>query len=847
MYSLYRTLSVRYHRRRASRAALVIISIALGVATLVSTQSLNRCMEAAARAAAAPAAGAADLTVGNGEAGVRRALAVDLRAVPGLRTIVPLLVERVQLSDLDNRLALLLGVERPDTSDTQADLFGVSFQITNLLALGSAYPVLVGESLNAELPPGPVRIRTNGQNAELARLGTVRLTGPAAEFGKNLLVLDIDRAANLLGRPETVSRIDLFLKSDADPVAVRRAVEQVVAGRALVQTPEASVQSVSDVIAGVQVGFALCGAGALVVGLFLVYNALAVSVAERRHDIGVLRSIGATRGQVAALFAGEAFMLGLIGALAGLPLGIGFARLALGPMQQVLSEVFLAVEASAVPWNAGILFIALAAGVVTALVAALVPALQAAADAPADAVRRTPAGSARLFRRLHGLTSLVLILAGIAVAFGRAALPPRVGSYGGVVLMLVGGVLAAPLFTALGAKLIRPLTWLVPGVGARLAVDNLLRSPGRTGFVAAALAAGVGMSVQIAGVAASNERPVLAWIDQSMTADLFVLGGDTASATSSQMAIDPNVADDLRRLPDIREVVPVRFRRPTYRGTIILVIGFDARRFHAANRDRPDYPGLDLFPRLTDPGTAIVSENFAALHGISPGDTVTLQGANGPNELRVVGSIPDYSWNRGTVFIDRSTLKRVFDDDRVDICDVFLDAVPRAAAIGTQKVQEFASHHSLAVATRADLRGYIADVIHRLYALVQVQQLVVGVVAALGVVTALLISVLQRRRELGLLRAVGATRAQVLRSVLAEAALMGLFGTLFGLALGVPIEWYMIRVVIWEEGGFLFPLVVPWFAALGVAALSMTLATLAGVGPALQAMRLNIAEAVTVE
>jgi putative ABC transport system permease protein len=151
------------------------------------------------------------------------------------------------------------------------------------------------------------------------------------------------------------------------------------------------------------------------------------------------------------------------------------------------------------------------------------------------------------------------------------------------------------------------------------------------------------------------------------------------------------------------------------------------------------------------------------------------------------------------------------------------------------------------MATRADLRDYITGVIRRLYALVQVQQLVVGIVAGLGVVTALLISVLQRRRELGLLRAVGATRAQVLRSVLAEAGLMGFFGTLFGLALGIPIEWYMVRVVIWEEAGFLFPIVIPWLPAFGIAVLSLALATLAGLGPAVHAVRLNIAEAVTVE
>src|SRR3954471_13602177 len=114
MLSLYRTLSARYHRRRAGRAALVVASIALGVTTLVSTQALNRSMAAAARQAVAPVGGAADLSLSNGTSGAPRALAADVRAVPGLRAVVPLVAERVVLTDLDGRLALLLGVERPD-------------------------------------------------------------------------------------------------------------------------------------------------------------------------------------------------------------------------------------------------------------------------------------------------------------------------------------------------------------------------------------------------------------------------------------------------------------------------------------------------------------------------------------------------------------------------------------------------------------------------------------------------------------------------------------------------------------------------------------------------------------
>ena len=147
-------------------------------------------------------------------------------------------------------------------------------------------------------------------------------------------------------------------------------------------------------LSGLKIGFALCGAGALVVGLFLVYNTLAVSVAERRHDIGILRSLGATRDQIGRLFLGEAVLLGLLGNMLGIPLGLGLARLAAGPLQQVLSDIFLPIDVQRLEVSVGTLLAAVAAGVIMPLLAGLAPALQAAAEDPADTLRRVPPSAA---------------------------------------------------------------------------------------------------------------------------------------------------------------------------------------------------------------------------------------------------------------------------------------------------------------------------------------------------------------------------------------------------------------------------------------------------------------------
>src|SRR5262249_51952114 len=142
---------------------------------------------------------------------------------------------------------------------------------------------------------------------------------------------------------------------------------------------------------------------------------------------------------------------------------------------------------------------------------------------------------------------------------------------------------------------------------------------------------------------------------------------------------------------------------------------------------------------------------------------------------------------------------------------------------------------------------FLSDLINRIYLLAYLQQVVVGVVAALGVVTALLISVLQRKRELGLLLAIGVTPGQVLRSVLAEALLLGLFGTALGILIGLPVEVYVLKVVLVEESGFVFDVLFPWREALGIAAASVLTATVAGLLPAWRAIQTRIPDALQYE
>jgi putative ABC transport system permease protein len=257
-------------------------------------------------------------------------------------------------------------------------------------------------------------------------------------------------------------------------------------------------------------------------------------------------------------------------------------------------------------------------------------------------------------------------------------------------------------------------------------------------------------------------------------------------------------------------------------------------------------PHLHLFPELTEPNTCLISENFATLYKVKAGDMIELHGPNGLVPLRVLGAVQEYSWSRGAILVDRNFYAQAFNDPMIDTVHVFLHQDEHESE-AWNRVKAFTDSQALIIVTKDDFNKMVTRFIRRIYALAYMQQIAVGAVAALGVVTALLISVLQRRRELGLLRAVGATQGQVLNTVLAEATLMGIIGTLLGVLAGVPLEWYLLRVVIYEESGFMFPVTFPWQETAILSAAAIGTATLAGLVPALHAVRLRIVEAIAYE
>ncbi len=841
----------------AGFALLIVASIALGVATLVATRTLNNTMANAVVASSNPLAGLVDFIAVNGDLTIGRDLAREVAAVPGVQSVQAWIWNNARLKIGDERRSVLIvGVDLAQAQQLAGGADDITLSKGTEIAFGLAKlagkrAAVVGKELADALPAGTkvIELERNRNPYPAQVAGSVAASGNWAMLSGNVVILDQDDAAEVLGYPKgQVNRLDVLLKQGADPPTVRAAIEQVLAGRAHVKTPAEQNQAIGSAMNSFRAGFTLCGVAALVVGMFLVYNALSVTVAERRHEIGILLAVGATRRQVLVLFAGEAALLGLAGALAGIPLGLGLALLGLEPMRGILNNVFANLSVRRPNVSLELILSALAAGIITTVAASLVPAIQASRENPADAVRRVPkAATSRHLVFLFAAT-LTLLIGGILLTVLRDRLPRQWGTFGGLSLVLVAALVASPLCATLAASALRPVARRYFPIAWRLAAENLLQSPGRTGMVIGALAAGVALVMQTAGVIRSNRASLREWIEESIAADVVITAGSALGSGGHGEPMDAEVADALRSLPEVEAVMELRSPKVEFRGDTVLLLALDAGL--AARMHEARIPGggeVALFRRLdAAPDGALVSENFAARYGVGPGDTITLPSQSGPVTLRVAGTIVDYSWNLGTLYVNRRDYLAHWHDSRADMVDVYvkpgytprevkekiaarfgaLRPVPRNAGRVDRPDRPYHRarlRHRVRPADRGDAGGGA----RRDHVAVDL-----GPAAPPGN---------------GPVARIGARQTQVIHSVLAEACLMGVLGTALGILFGIPLEWFVLKVVIFEESGFLFPVYIPWDGALLIAAAALTTATLAGLGPAIYAVRQRIPEAIAYE
>jgi putative ABC transport system permease protein len=846
---LFYRLMVRPLLREPVRTSLTILAIALGVAVVLAIDLAGVAATGSFHSSMETLAGDNDLEV-RASGGVPENVVGTLATLPYSIRVSPRIEDYTVIAETKRSLPLIgldLVAEGSTYVQKDSENGGVS-QIESgsenvLEHLGDADSIWVGSSAGYKRGDH-VELLINDQ----VRKYTVRGIYPDSNGNESAIVMDLAAAQQALSRYGRVDRILLKMPEMPSLDDWQQRLRGVLPAGVEIRPQGTGTNEDRRMLAAFRWNLRLLSYISLVVGAFLIYNTISVSVVRRRAEIGIVRALGAGRGVILSAFVGEAASLGLTGALIGIPLGRFMATGAVRLMAATVESLYVSSRPGTIELNVFSVFLALAIGVGVAVASAYSPAREASEVSPVEAMAR---GRREYNVRMHKGRDLLFALV-LGLAAGAASRAPAVAGkpllgYLAAILLVAVSALAMPAFvdalTSVSSKLLGKFF----GVEALLASRSLAASLRRTSVLVGALSTAIAMMTAVGIMVGSFRQSVVLWMSDQLPAD-FYLRPAGFPAADRHPTISLGLAEGIARLPGVVAVERLRAYEIRYQGMPATLASadlsvLDVIRWYPHSEFLSGRARQQVLPELRHSNSVVVSEPFSYKHHVKAGDFITLSLGETQASFRVDDVYYDYSSERGSILMDRDTMLRYLPDPAPSNLAIYLspDAQP---AIVRAEIEKATAGHRVLMFSNRDLRAEAIRIFDRTFAITYALEAVAVIVAVMGIAGALLALVIDRRRELGLLRFLGAASGQVRKVVLVEAGLLGLLANLAGMALGFALSLILIFVI--NKQSFGWTIRFHWPAGILLGALTVVYAAtvLAGLYPAQVAVRLNPLEVV---
>lgn len=841
-------------REHPLRTALTIAGVLLGVAAVVAVALVSRSLTHSIASTIDDIAGKTDWQVSAGPAGLDEGLLDAVRAVPGVYKITPVIKETVPIATagmaparaaaLHNQQLVVLGIHflgddehfrtyrSSELDEIKRDPLVFLNSPTNLL-LSEGFAQKHGYKLRDTIP-----LLTPAGRKDFTIWGFLRDERLGRAMGGTLAVMYYQAAQVAFERGTLVDQLDVAVQKGEDHEAVRGRILKALGPGYEVERPERRTERVGRLLKGFNLLLGMGSALSLAVGLFLIFNTVFISIAQRKKEIGVLRALGMTRRQLLLLFVAEGALLGTVGSALGVVTGLQMARGLLRVVSRAVSEIYLQVHPEQVVVDRPLLLLCLIGGVVGTVLSSLWPAQQATHAQPVHALRSaattlTGEESSAGHRRALDLAAALLLLCSAPLCF----LPPVRGvplfGYAAVLCVMTATVLLVPRALLLVRALLRPAVERLFGVEGQLANENLVRDLGRSSISTAALTIAVAMVTSFAVMLKSFEDSILRWVDQTVPADLFITSANPFASAAKNVHITDEMYPFLTGLPGVQAVDRVRIIDLSFRDAQVKLLSLDWK----VNLRHARLTYLSGTPKAADAalsaGTGVlISESLAQRFSYHTGDHLQLSAPGGMHDFLIAAVVVDYTSDQGLIVVDRALCSRVWRDSKVDTYKLYLAPGTSSDAVRGAVNAAYGERFTLYILSNAQFKDELRALLRQAFGLVDALQLVALLIAVLGVINTMLASVLDRAREIGVLRAVGGQRRQVHRMIICEAGLMGLAGCAAGVAAGMLVGGILLYVINTVNTGWLWPYSVPILALLKMTATVVVAAALAGWYPA---------------
>ncbi len=769
---------LRYLPRRLSLSLLQLFGVACGVAAVVG-------MSLSARTALTSFANAVEFLRGKATHSLQRpagpideSLLSKLARDPAVEWFSPVIDRRLRLTN--GELVRLLGIDpfldrtiRPEIARAPSSQRDRSNPEEALSFLLDDRVILVDQDLAKELK------LAGGKNIETNK-GTLKVAGTFPNpSGEPLMLMDLSHAQEHYGLIGYLDRIDLILSNEADFRS--RWKEGFV-----LQSSRQRSETFSSMLGAFRLNLEALSLLALFVGVFLIYNTAMFAVVTRRKDTGILRSLGARRYEIVAAFLSEILILGVIGGGLGGLLGYFLTRFLTGLIGDTISSLYFFLRPAPPAWSIWVLVTGVILGCGASILGGAVPLGEIVRADPVKTLsgRAVSRESARKARA----TALVgmLILGSSFILF----LLPNAHVYVGFAGVF-GFLLGVSLLTGVILVYISPaLKWVLYRLGklpGKVAGGTIRQNIGRTAVAVAAFMVALSMSIGLGAMIGSFRQSLIWWMETQLQGDLYIGKIDEAE-------VPGEFFDQMRKIPGLGGVHPYRNVQILYRGAPIYVSAIDASVLQRYTHFGWLKGGNENWEPVKR-GGVVISESFSRRFGVRSGDTITLEGLQGPTRFKVAGIFYDYTTEHGLVMMDRSTYLRVFGDTTLNNIGIFIDrGNPRRKEL-LAEVRKLAQERGLPVQTQAQLRRNILEVFDSTFAVTRSMRALAIIVAFFGIAGALPTLFMERRREFGIYRSLGFSTKQVAAMTLLEGLGMGIVSFLLSAGVGTILAILLIKVI----------------------------------------------------
>jgi len=676
----------------------------------------------------------------------------------------------------------------------------------------------------------------------------LELKGPARALEGNLALVDIATAQEVFEQLGRLHRIDLILAEHVSPEEVREKLKNLLPADVTVEPPQKRLGRIREMIKAYRLNLLALSLIALFVGIFLVYNAVAFAVSKRRYEIAMLRVLGTQRWQILALFLGEALLVGLLGALIGVGLGLVMAKIALRAMAATISELYLLVRAETLSLSPLVIFLGAGAALGVALLGGLFPSLEASRTLPREALYRS-ALERRLRMNLGRISLVGAVVLGVGYLFSQMQPVNGLPLFGFVAafLILVGFSFLTPASVLLVNRALAPGLAGIFKIEGKMASRYLGRSLNRSAVAIASLMTALAMLISISIMILSFRQTVKVWTEQIISADLFI--SPAGRLTGQRGSLPPELVESLPKLPGLVAMerlseIPMRIDNvPALLFVTDLEIKGKLSRIMLRRGSSEE-----VLRRCREQGQITISEVLSNRLNLAEGDYLQLPTPKGLQSLLIAGVFYDYRTEGGMVIMDRSTYLKYWPVER-RYTSVGIYLKPGSSLDETRNLirGRLKRSEEVFITSNKELRQEILRIFDQTFSITYALQIIAIVVAVFGIVNTLVLLVMERERDIGVLKAVGATNRQVQRMTLLEAGLMGLISFVLGAVNGILLSLLLIFVINKQSFGWTIHFSVPGAMFGKTLILVLACALIAGIFPARAAVRKRVSEVMRME